>query len=140
MAQSTSYENIKKKKEEINNQEKSLKKLQNDIQKLRKTYMNLVHSYYVQSPPFPENRLDCDSFFEDDLNNLCDLIEHCVISDNDQLLQYWLIKPLQEKKISILARQNKIADYKTAIEDLIKNAVSEKQANYYRQIKKALFS
>jgi hypothetical protein len=129
---------IDNQQKEIINQEDNLNQLQVKINKLRETYMGLVNEYYIAEPPFPSNRDHSEFEFENDLKKIKEIIKHCLISGNDNLLKEWLLKPLREKKFYILAMSNKISDYNLAIGRLIETSSVDKEKKYLSQIKEVL--
>ncbi|BAZ53002.1 hypothetical protein NIES4103_56670 [Nostoc sp. NIES-4103] len=129
---------INNQEREINEQQNNLDQLQNKIHQLREAYIKLVSEYYKSQPPFPRNRPDSELEFSNDILKFQDIIRHCIISGNDKLLQDLLIQPLQKGNLSILAKRNKISDYKLAIDRLKETSVSDKEIPYLMQIKEAL--
>ena len=133
-------ENIKAQEQQIKNLENSLRELQGNINQSRKIYSQLVEAYYNSAPPFPRNRPDSLSNFSDDISQFQQIIAHSLRSGNDGLLKKWLIQPIRDRKLSILARRNKIKDYVVAIDNLMVKPASDTERACLKQIKEAFLS
>jgi len=112
-----------------------LKKLQEDISRSRSRYRDLVDEYYTLEEPFLRDRPSNDVELENDIDKFQEIIEHCLMAGNAYLLEKWLLKPLQDGDLSILARQNNIEEYVAAIESLISESTYETRKFYLTQIK-----
>ncbi len=132
----TTLEDINKQEKEIKNLEDNLLRLQDNIRQSREFYRQLVEKYYDAEPPFPGNRPDSE--FADDVRKFQEIIKYSLRAGDDRLFKQWLIQPLRDGNLSILARRNKIKDYVFAIDRLISTHVSATELDYLKQIKEAL--
>lgn len=115
-----------------------IRRIQAKIMNAKKNYRSLVDSLYSEIQPFEtkpseESRPDTEDAFIEELKILAEMIGHCVILGDSQILYKYAIKPIR-KNPRVLSTPNHIESYISAFSEKYENAKSDSEKFYLGQL------
>jgi hypothetical protein len=108
----------------------ALKELMETIEETRQRYKALVDDHFGKKDPFPQHREDCEANFVADIDRYLELVGHCIVAGDPEILYKWGINFLDEKDGLSKLSSSDLEDYQETFEERRRDSTSAREKIY----------